>query len=102
AFARVARSEDAVARLSHIGPERVAAWFGALSAGVCPPPPVDLSHFVTVLRHDESGVQLNYRAMQKTCTIELNPDGTLASAHSGAASGPNASTPTWKVDAARN
>jgi hypothetical protein len=105
AFDRVARSEQAAAHLSRLGSERVASWFGALGGGVCPPPPADQAHFVTVARRAGGDVELSYRVgatrgqgAQKSCTIALGPDGALRSARMLETSAPRASA-AWRSDA---
>jgi hypothetical protein len=99
AFTRVARAEQAVTRLSHLGAERVAAWFGALGGGACAPPPVDQAHFATVTRPDGGGAELSYHVQNLTCTINLDADGALVTARQVTTSAPNASTTrSWKSD----
>src|SRR5262249_40861951 len=83
AFDRVAKSEDAAAHLSQLGAERVALWFATLT-GKCPMPSSDEAHFVAVER-DAGTVRLSYpvgekgHGISRTCTIELNGDGSLKS-----------------------
>src|SRR5215470_3796926 len=86
AFDRVARAERATERLSQLGAERVAAWFGALGGGVCPPPPLDQAHFTEVTRNPDGSVAISYPAgyerrlgVERTCVIELAADGALRS-----------------------
>jgi hypothetical protein len=86
AFDRVAKSEGAVENLSRIGAERVALWFATLGGGKCPMPASDDAHFATVERLPDGALRLSYPAgksaeMTRTCTIELEPDGTLRDAH---------------------
>ena len=99
AFDRVTRTEHAAERLSQIGAERVAGWFGALGGGACPPPTLDLPHFAEVTQSPDGGVQLSYPAgierklgVERTCVIELGPDGALKSAHTVNASSPRAAS----------
>ncbi len=85
AFSRVARAEDAAARVGQLGAERVASWFAALGGGVCPPPPADQAHFATATRAADGGIRVSYGAptaqgIQKTCVIDLAPDGGLKQA----------------------
>jgi hypothetical protein len=100
AFERVARAEQAAARLGRIGAERVALWFAALGGKVCPLPSSDQAHFATVERFAE-GVKIRYPAGKntsgtRTCEITLAPDGSLAAARLlEQASAPTASR-TWK------
>jgi hypothetical protein len=99
AFTRVARAEQSTARLSKLGAERVASWFGTLGGGVCPPPPVDQAHFATVTRREGGEVELTYpvgvdraRAVERTCVIELAADGSLKAARTMEVSAPRAGT----------
>jgi hypothetical protein len=84
AFTRVARAEEATARLSQIGAERIALWFGGLGNKVCPMPASDQAHFADVERLP-SGIRVSYpagknSAGKRTCEIDLAPDGSLSSA----------------------
>lgn len=86
AFDRVARAEHADERLSQLGAERVAAWFGALGGGACPPPPLDQAHFAAVTHNSDGGVTIGYPAgidrklsVELSCIIELDGDGSLRS-----------------------
>jgi len=104
AFSRVARAENAAARLSQLGAERVASWFAALG-GSCPPPPVDQAHFVEVTRQPEGVVQLRYvvgidrsQGIERACVVDLAPDGSLKSSRTLEISGPRASGPSWRSD----
>jgi len=99
AFTRVCRGENAVAHLSQIGAERVAAWFGALGGRACPPPPVDQPHFATVVHKDDGAVEIGYRSQARTCFIELAADGALRGARTVTAAAANTGTTHWKSDA---
>ena len=86
AFDRVARAEDAARNLSRIGAERVALWFASLGGGRCPLPLADEAKWATVDRLPDGGVRISYPAgkteeMTRTCTFELNADGTVRDAH---------------------
>ncbi len=86
AFERVATAEGAVENLSRLGAERVALWFATLGGGRCPMPSTDAPHFAKVERLPDGGLRLSYPAgttpeMSRTCTIELEPDGSLRDAH---------------------
>ena len=102
AFDRVARAEHATERLSQLGAERVAAWFGALGGGVCPPPPLDQAHFTEVIRNPDGSVAISYPAgrerklgVERTCVFELAPDGALKSGRTVEVSAPRAAS-SWK------
>ena len=78
------RSEEATARLSQIGAERIALWFGGLGGKVCPMPATDQAYFAQVERLPK-GVRISYpagknSAGKRTCEIELAGDGSLTSA----------------------
>lgn len=86
AFDRVSRSEHATDRLFQLGAERVAAWFGALGGGACPPPPLDQAHFADVTTNPDGSVAIGYPAgverklgIEMKCVIVLGPDGSLRS-----------------------
>lgn len=98
AFDRVARDEDAANRLSILGPERVALWFGALGGGICPAPISSEAHFVTVAR-DARGVTLRYAAgLNQTCVLSLAADGAMREARLVSNPTPEASVNGWRSD----
>src|SRR5262249_45050326 len=84
AFTRVAKAEGAAEHIGQLGAERVANWFAMLGGGVCPPAPAD-AHFATATRAPDGAVRVSYVApsaqgIQKTCIIDLAPDGGLRQA----------------------
>jgi hypothetical protein len=98
AFDRVARAEDAAARLGQLGAERVALWFGALGGGVCPPPTSTGAHFATVERDAEDTIIRYPAGPGKICAVALAPDGGLRKARLEGAPGPQASGGGWKSE----
>lgn len=78
AFGKVTRAEDAPARLSRIGAERIALWFGALGGKRCPMPASDTAHFASV-ETLASGVRISYPVGETRCEIDLGSDGSLVS-----------------------
>lgn len=85
AFDRVAVGENAARNLSRLGAERVAMWFAVLGGERCPLPASTAAKFTTVERLDD-GVRISYDAgkngtTERTCVIELGPDGSLRDGH---------------------
>lgn len=103
AFDRVARAEQASARLRALGAERVSLWFGALGGGVCPMPSSAEAHFASVER-DGDGVTIRYpagmdNAVLRTCVVGLASDGSLRQARLVVTPTPQASARSWRGDA---
>jgi hypothetical protein len=101
AFTRVARTEDAAARITKLGAERVSLWFAALGGGVCSGPPTEQAHFATVTHDLDGSVHLAYPfpggpGVEREFSIDLNRDGSLRAARAIDGSAPRAQASPWK------
>ncbi len=86
AFEDLIRDEDAGHTFTHLGPDRVAAWFGAFGGDACRPPLDDARGTATASHEANGDVTIRYRFASDTagavkqCVIVIGVDGSLRSA----------------------